>query len=162
VFPRGGGCYPRPVTAKDQALAATDALIAELESELAGAREARRKLSGEPDPPSRDELEGADAPKDLPEAILRVLQLSGQDALTANSIFGALDTRGWLTSATRADDKHFHKTLQRLFEKGTLVKPRRGMYARQDRLPQTFGDPAIDPAANGHGVVQEDFLAEET
>jgi hypothetical protein len=97
-----------------------------------------------------------DEPQNKPEAIIRVLELSGQDALSANSIFGALDTRGWLTDADRTDDKHFHKTLQKLYARGRLVKPRRAMYALPERVGR-FQDPAL----NGSGrAIQEDFLDE--
>jgi hypothetical protein len=145
-----------PVSSESNATQEIERLITQVKRRLDELRKAHELVSGQK---AADPSAAEDEPQDKPEAITRVLRLSGQSDLSAMAIWGAMDTRGWLTDKDYEDDKHFYKTLQKMAESGRLVKPRRGQYALPERVPQTYGDPALDLAANGHGgVVQEDFL----
>lgn len=144
-----------PVETEANATQEIDRLIVQVQQRMDQLLKARSLVSGtEPRPDS----EADDEPKDKPDAILKVLRMSRRDDLSPMAIWGALDTRGWLTEKDYADDTHFYKTLATMYEDGRLVKPRRGQYALRDRLPAAYGDPAL----NGSPSVESEVLLEET
>jgi hypothetical protein len=100
-----------------------DELIVEAEAHLDRLRAARAIVG--PAEPSENGRE----PTSKPEQILWVLENSGLPSMSGSAIYGALALQGWITEADKEDDRHFHKTLQKLYERHILIKPKRGHYA---------------------------------